>query len=300
MRHPWAGVLLACVIVFPLAAAAVEPVVSAEWARANVAKADVVFVDLRPQARYAESHVAGAVSAPFPGSRWRVSRGGANSVLPTTPELELHIGSLGIDNATHVVLVGAGASSADFAGAAHIYWTFKYLGHDAVSILDGGFKAYAADGGPVDAAKPVVQRRTFKATPRPAVLATQEDVAKALKGGVVVDYRPSAQYLGINKVSNVKRYGTVPGAVNVPFLWLTDDTGGFLHARSELEKIYAYAKVPTKGEHIAVSNIGTIAALGWFAMHEILGNKNARLYENGLQEWAGDDANPVQRIVRLD
>lgn len=279
---------------------AAEPLVSAEWARSNIAKPGIVFVDLRPSARYAESHITGAVSAPFPGSRWRVTRGGGVTVLPATPELELHVGSLGIDNATQVVLVSAGASTTELAGAAHIYWTFKYLGHDSVSILDGGHKAYAADGGSTNADKPAVQRRTFKATLKPEIRAMKEDVRKAINSRALVDYRPSAQYLGINKVASIKRYGTVPGAVNVPFLWLTDDTGSVLHEKPELEKIYAYAKVSTKGEHIAIGNVGTVASLGWFVMHEILGNKRAKLYEDGLQEWAGDDANPMQRIVDLD
>ena len=57
------------------------------------------------------------------------------------------IGRLGIGNDTHVVLIPRGRDASDLGVATRIYWTFKVLGHDAVSILDGGMAAYMAAEG---------------------------------------------------------------------------------------------------------------------------------------------------------
>jgi thiosulfate/3-mercaptopyruvate sulfurtransferase len=51
-----------------------------------------------------------------------------------------------------VVIAPLGAHAKSMAGAARVYWAFKVLGHDRVSILDGGTSGYASD-----AARPLEQ-----------------------------------------------------------------------------------------------------------------------------------------------
>ena len=46
----------------------------------------------------------------------------------------------------HVVVVPAGVNVLDFGSAARTYWTLKYVGVKAISILDGGVAAWRQAG----------------------------------------------------------------------------------------------------------------------------------------------------------
>ena len=90
---------------------------------------------------YAAGHIHGSVQSDYDKAGWRVTRNNVPFMVPTVPELEKLIGDLGIDGATHVVVVPAGVNVLDFGSAARTYWTLKYVGVKNVSILDGGIAA---------------------------------------------------------------------------------------------------------------------------------------------------------------
>ena len=112
-------------------------------------------------------------------------------MLPSVTELERLIGGLGIDASTRVVIAPLGEHAKSMASAARLYWTFKALGHDRVSILNSGTRGYAADKSramATGAVDPVA--KTFRARPREEMLATSADVAEAAaEGALLVDYR---------------------------------------------------------------------------------------------------------------
>ena len=81
-------------------------------------------------------------------------------MLPTMAELEKLIGELGIDEDSHVVVVPAGVHVSDFGAAARIYWTLKVAGVAKVSILDGGYAAWAAEQKPVETGRANPRRRS--------------------------------------------------------------------------------------------------------------------------------------------
>ncbi len=84
---------------------------------------------------------------------------------------------MGIGNEDHVVLAPAGWDATNMGIATRIYWTFKVLGHDQVSILDGGMNAYLADKkNPLQKGMTTPQSKTFKARFRPQLLATAEEI----------------------------------------------------------------------------------------------------------------------------
>ena len=63
-------------------------------------------------------------------------------MLPPLEQISSLIGGLGIDNEDHVLLIPFGTSPSKMGTATRVYWTFKVLGHDKVSILNGGMAAY--------------------------------------------------------------------------------------------------------------------------------------------------------------
>ena len=85
---------------------------------------------------------------------------------------------MGIGNEDHVVLAPAGWDATNIGIATRIYWTFKVLGHDQVSILDSGMNAYLADKkNPLQKGMTTPQSKIFKARFRPQLLATTEEIS---------------------------------------------------------------------------------------------------------------------------
>ncbi len=275
------------------------PLVTPEWVDAHKQDSDQVLLDLQPQQNYIRFHIPGSINTDV--NQWRTEKQGQPKLLPPVKILEKLIGSLGIGNDTQVVLIPLGASAGDLTQAARLYWTFKVLGHDKVSILDGGLVRYA------DARRYPLEKGSNNPTPKVFSARYRADdnpdtptVRKALEAGALaVDNRSRAEYLGIYGGGNGARAGSLPNAVNLNYDWLTVNGGGKLQSEQNIRKIYAVSEVPLKGEQIYYCHTGNRAALGWFVSHEILGNTQARLYDGSTEVWAADPALPMQQRVEL-
>jgi thiosulfate/3-mercaptopyruvate sulfurtransferase len=292
------GVLL-YLLLTPLYAAA--PLVSADWLSANLSQPGLVVLDLQPTATYQRYHVPGAVHSNY--DEWRRSDSRKRTkLIPPKERLEQLIGGLGIDNDSHVVLVITGRSASEMASAARVHWTFKAMGHDRVSILDGGLLAYAnRRGNRMESGLVTPQKKLFTARPRADYLIGAEAVKAALESGIpLVDNRSDAEYLGLLGGGGKERAGTIPGARNLPFNWLTVNGGARFHSQENLRRIYQAAGVPTSGAQISFCHTGHRTALAWFVSHELLGNGEARLYDGSTEEWAADPALPIERRIELE
>ncbi|MFC2968223.1 sulfurtransferase [Acidimangrovimonas pyrenivorans] len=289
-------------------ASAADPVVDAAWVKAHIAQPDIVFVDLRPVAEYEKSHVPGAVHTDFAKDGWRVNKvldkqtgDKIAGLLPDPASLEKLIGGLGIDNATHVVLLSPGKAAADLGMSTRLYWTFLVLGHKNVSVVNGGMSAYLKDkSDPLETGKVTPRAKTFTAHLDTTYLATAADVSADLANHVpLLDNRPTDQNLGVNKSGVVTRYGTLPGAKSIPALWMTENGGGMLRDAASLRKLYAAAGVPTEGDAVTFCNTGHWASLGWFVNAEILGNKKTKMYDGSMTEWSHLDPATHPMIAKM-
>lgn len=294
--------IFSCLVFAAAPAFAAAPLVSADWLVANQGKPNLVVLDLQPAGGYQRAHIPGTVNTDY--ARWRTSdKSKPPKTMPSVEALEAMIGGLGIDNGTHVVLVSLGQSAGDMASATRIYWTFKALGHDEVSILDGGLIGYARGGGKRRLERQVntPTPKVFKAQPRAEYLLSKDQVMQAVEQGrTLVDSRSRAEFLGIFQAGGKERPGTIPGAVNVPFDWLTVNGGATFHAPKDLQAIYKAAGVLPDGEHISFCHTGHRTSLAWFVTHELLGNKKARMYDGSMAEWAVDSATPLEQKVELE
>lgn len=308
---------LALVLSFIASAAnAASPLVDVEWVKANIGKPGIVFLDVRgklagkSKADYLAGHIPGAVYTDYLKDGWRFKdENGVAGQLSPVPKLEKLIGGLGIDNGTHVVIVPNGAKPLDIGTGTRIYWTFKVLGHDNVSLLDGGMNAYlaATDEKTKAPANPLATDDVkptpalFTAKLRTEMLTTKAEVQEAMStGATLVDNRPSDQFLGINKHKLAKRLGTIPNAINLPESWLTKNGGGSFRSTSELSNLYSAAKVSTTGKQINFCNTGHWASLGWFVSHELMGNKDAKMYDGSMLEWSADNKLTMDQKVKLN
>jgi len=295
--------LFALVVFTTASSFAATPLVNVQWVKDNIGKPGVVFLDVRGSVgAFRAGHLPGAVFTSYGRDKWRMEKGKVPGMLPPAPQLEKLIGGLGIGNADHVVLAPGGYNSGEMGVATRIYWTFKVLGHDEVSILDGGMLAYMADKkNPLEKTYAPPRPKPFKANFRPEFLATAKDVKKALtaKNAALLDSRPNDQYLGVNKSGSVKRPGTFKGAINVPGKWTTVDDGGNFRSVEALRRLYAAAGAPTDGAAITFCNTGHWASLGWFVNSEILGNKQTKMYDGSLADWSLDPGNPMEQKLKL-
>ncbi|MES9832508.1 MAG: rhodanese-like domain-containing protein [Candidatus Thiodiazotropha sp. DIVDIV] len=277
-----------------------QPLVSVEWLQQNKDKPGFVVLDLQSNQNYLRFHIPGSVNTDY--AQWRLEKKGQPKNMPPVSIMEKLIGSLGIDNNTHVVLVPLGASAGDMAVAARVYWTFKVLGHDKVSILDAGLVGYAETRKyPLQKGNHQLKPATFKADYRAEMNPNAKAVKMALDAGVLaVDNRTRAEYMGVYGGGGKERPGSLPGAVNLNYDWLTINGSGKLHNLDNLKQIYSASQVPQEGAQINYCHTGNRAALAWFVSHELLGNTQARLYDGSTQEWAIDQSLPMEQQVRLN
>ncbi|MBV8592619.1 MAG: sulfurtransferase [Acetobacteraceae bacterium] len=167
------------------------------------------------------------------------------------------------------------------------------LGHDNVSILDGGWRAWVSAGEKVESGPVATHRAKFTAHYNPALRAELPEVAQAIQDGreALVDARPPAQWVGTAKTSAVRAYGHLPGAI-----WIDQsqalEPDGHLKPRPELARVFAPAGT---GPVTTYCNTGHLAATDWFVLSEMLGQPNTKLYDGSMSEWAADPTRPVVR-----
>ncbi|NIZ03018.1 sulfurtransferase [Thalassospira lucentensis] len=270
-----------------------QPLVDANWVDENLDNPSLVVVDIRSLTKqgspYAAGHIPGSVYAPYGKFGWRAKVDNVVAMLPPVDVIADRIGGLGIDNDKQVVVVPAGQNSSDFGAATRVYWTFKVLGHDAVTILNGGQRAWNAAGKEVSTDAVTPTKVAFNANFRPELVATTEDVAKAKENGVaLIDARPVAQFEGKSKSGVVARNGAIPGAKNISQSKFYDAKEGAFVASDAIEQLVGDAGVDADAKEITYCNTGHWASVAWFGLSEVMGNKNTAMYDGSLTEWAAD------------
>ena len=169
--------------------------------------------------------------------------------------------------------------------ASRLWWLLRWLGHDAVAVLDGGFKKWTAEGRPTSAAAPRrAAPRVFTGSPRAEMTVDVQTVASRLGGGGphLVDARAPERYRGdtepIDKVG-----GHIPGAKNHFFQWNLDEQGLF-RTPEELR-----AKIAESTGDVPADQIVCYCGSGVTACHNLLAFEHAGL--TGAKLYAGSWSN---------
>lgn len=295
--------LLALVLMaLPLVAGArsMEPLVTVDWLDQNLGEDNLVVIDVRSgidgsdRETFEEGHIPGAVYSNYVEAGWRQSEDGVPGKLPPEEDVAELIGSLGIDDETDVVIVPAGVGSTDFGSAARVYWTFQVMGHDRVSILNGGHKAWVEADKPLESGWNEPETARFEPDFRPELIANAEEVSQAREAGIqLVDNRPAPQYRGEEKHPAARASGTIPDALNLEQQNLTQEGTAFMINRETLNDLMEQANVNGDRQTITFCNTGHWAALGWFALSEIGGQDNVAMYDGSMVDWSQDDNRPL-------
>jgi len=187
--------------------------------------------------------------------------------------------------------------------AARLWWALNYYGHDRVSVLDGGWQKWVAEGRPVTASVPDVAPALFMPRPQLDWIRTEDDVKTLVTGHdatrradetrqtVLIDVRTSQEYHG--QASRANRYGHIPGAINVPRQTLIGPDGALLPP-DELRRRFAGLGIkPDTSRVICYCNGGVSASYGVLALRTA-GFADSANYDGSWKEWGNDATLPIE------
>ena len=266
------------------AASAAQPLLSPAELQAKLNNPQVRVIDIRDAKSYAAGHIAGAVNAPYGSWRGPAHNPGE---LPELPKLTALVQSLGLSPVTHAVVVSSGADATDFGATARVYWTLKVLGLKELSILNGGLKAWSEAGLTQNTEAVKIAASNFQPKLDTSQIATKEELIQRVKAGdaALIDARPAAFFKGETKAPAAKVAGTLDGAVNLQHdKWFAPGSSTFVPA-DQAKKIAAASPIDPAKETVSFCNTGHWAATNWFAMSEVLGQKNVKLYAGSMVDW---------------
>jgi thiosulfate/3-mercaptopyruvate sulfurtransferase len=252
---------------------------------------------------YAGGHVAGAVSAPYSLFRGPEENPG---LLPSEEELTRVLRSLGVTADRPTVIVHQGRNETDFGAAARVYWTLKSSGVGSLAILNGGVAGWVEAGLPLETASAPPEPSDIDVTFSDRWLATEAEVLAVVEGraeATLIDARPESFWSGEDFHAAAARPGTIPQS---EFFTHSNWFGG---GPAIVDAVEARALARSAGYAdddalISFCNTGHWAATNWFALSELAGIENVRLYPESMVGWsnAGHEmANvpgPLRRVWR--
>ncbi len=239
---------------------------------------------------YRESHIPGAVfahldrdlSAPKTGKNGR-------HPLPDPAKFAAWLGAQGLKATDTVVCYDGGPG----AMAARLWWMLRWVGHDSVAVLDGGFSKWVKEGRPASADVPRFVPTAYAAKPRPELAVDVSYLEKYLGKATVLDARAPARWRGETEPIDPEA-GRIPGSLN---RFNSDNLTpeGVHKSPAELRKEFlAVLKDRPANEVVNSCGSGVAACHNLLAM-EIAGLHGARLYAGSWSEWIADPARPRER-----
>ena len=251
--------------------------------------------DLRDAAwgreQYRAGHVPGAIyaslaedlSAPPSGSNGR-------HPLPCPEDLNHTFGRLGITRDTQVV-----AYDQDLGMyASRLWWMLRYMGHEAVAVLDGGWARWVHERRPVRTGEETRPAAAFEGRRRKELRVMVNDVEAALGSAsvVLVDARAPERYAGTSEPLD-RVPGHIPGALNHFYKRNVTDQGVMLPPE-RLEQQFVEMLGDRRPDQVVMyCGSGVTACHNLLAMHHA-GLPGARLYVGSWSEWSSDPARPVE------
>ncbi len=233
-----------------------------------------------PGARYA--HLEEDLSSPI-GPRT------GRHPLPDPNVLARKLGAWGIDESKQVVVY----DDTFGAMASRLWWLLRWLGHESVALLDGGYPKWVREKKPVTPEAPAVHPVTFHPRVNNTLWVNADFVERARQDEafVVLDARAEERFRGEIELLD-KVAGHVPGAVNAVYEDNLDISSEFLSAEELRERYLDLLGgiVPDQAIHMCGS--GVTACHNVLAM-EHAGLPGAKLYAGSWSEWITDPNRPV-------
>ena len=274
-----------------------ERLVTTEWLAAHLHDPDLRVVDMRGYVttrpvepgveeatyrgahdEYLAGHIPGAVYVD-----WTRDIADPDDPVPAqiapADRFARAMGERGIGDSTRVVAV-------DHMGgqfATRLWWALSYYGHDAVSVLDGGWNRWVEEERPAQTGPVSVPPAVFTPKARPEWRMTAEQVLARLGDAdlQLIDARDAGQYTGARRRG--PRGGHIPGAVNLPRELFFAPAGGFLPLDEIRRRVAEHGVTPGRPT-VAYCNGGVAATVVLFHLAR-LGFPHLANYDGSWNEW---------------
>ena len=274
-------------LIIPLKAA---PIVSATWLSQNLCKKNIKLIEVGSSYNsYLVEHIKCSQYTNFYKDRWRVNKKNVPMHLPEPKFLINILNKMGIGNDDHVILYPKKNTDIySMAETTSIFFTFKFLGHKKVSILNGGYPDFKKnfDLFIEEGEFKVKANSDYKAQINRSILANSNDIIESKENNYqLVDAREKDFYLSINKLKGFGKFGTIEFSINIPSKWFLEARGLSFNNLNLFEKIYNYSKIDLDENLIFFCYSGLESSINWFVSYELLKNKNSKLYEGSLFDW---------------
>ena len=273
-----------------------DSLVSTQWLADHLddPAVTVVEIDWDGLEAYQQGHIPGALGWHWKQALWDPFE----RQFPDQQLFAARLSTAGITPATTVVIYGVPVQFGTYA-----WWVFRYCGHQDVRMLDGGITRWQADGRPLSTVLPGTTPASYvPGSVTPGRRAGRKDVLQAIDDPevVILDHRSAEEYAG-ERVGlpgkpdvGAERAGRIPGAKHVPFDSLLNDDDTF-KSKEELADIL----LPQVGNRhrpvISYCRLAHRATLAYFAMSELLGFTNVRVYDGSWTEWGSLVGVPIER-----
>ncbi|MCJ7568940.1 MAG: sulfurtransferase [Anaerolineales bacterium] len=259
----------------------------------NWAIIDSRFDLVQPQwgeKQYLIEHIPGAVyvhldhnlSAPKNGTNGR-------HPLPETEVIAEYFSNLGIDNGTQAIVYDARGGGI----ASRLWWMLKYLGHEAVAVLDGGFPEWKRLGLPVHGIRESRDPSQFKPRLNPNLKVVADEVLERISEGssLLIDSRAPERYRGEEEPFDPIA-GRIPGAANR--FWQTNLDADLRFRDPDILK----AEFDSLIGGIAPAETIVYCGSGVTGCHNVLsmayaGIQGVKLYAGSWSEWSSDPCRPI-------
>jgi thiosulfate/3-mercaptopyruvate sulfurtransferase len=237
------------------------------------------------RAAYDEGHIPGAVFVDWVKD---ITIDGPHQMQIAPPEkFAALMSKIGVGAKTFVVAY-------DDAGgmfAARLWWALNYYGHTEVAVLDGGWQKWIAEDRPVTKDSPRIPVAHFEPKINAELRRTADDVQKALNTDThLIDVRTPEEFNG--KASRAKRFGHIPGAINLPRGQLVSQ-GGVMQPAGVLADMLGEIEVKPTDEVVFYCNGGVSASYGLLALRAA-GYTGGAVYDGSWKDWGNDETRPIE------
>ena len=240
---------------------------------------------------YAAAHIPGArflhldrdLSAPPTGKNGR-------HPLPDPQAFMRTLGAAGVDANKQVIAYDAQTG----VYAARLWWMLRWLGHDNVAVLDGGYAKWTNEGRSVSSAVPQPAPARFAGQAR-AMSVDADDVLHSLgrPGRILIDARSPDRYRGENETLDPLG-GRIPGSINRFFRENLGASACFKPA-AELAGAYTALLGNTPPDAVVHSCGSGVSACHNLLAMEVAGLSGSRLYPGSWSEWCSDPNRPTEK-----
>jgi thiosulfate/3-mercaptopyruvate sulfurtransferase len=244
----------------------------------------------RGEQQYREAHVPGAGFAHLDRdlSTPRAGRGGRHP-LPFPGDFLAWVGRQGLRPDDQVVCYDAGGG----VTAARLWWMLRWIGHDAVAVLEGGFAKWTAEGRPTSNQVPRFEPQNYPMRLRAGMAVGVGVVEKERDRHLLLDARAPARFAGLQEPIDPVA-GHIPGASNRFCNDNLTPQGTFKAADALRAEFAAVLGTRRPEEVINYCGSGVSACHNVLAM-EVAGLRGSRLYSGSWSDWISDPSRPVGR-----